>query len=222
MKDHWHNTCPKCGELKYRRSKFCMKCHTEALQLKPSKHKKDKCACGRDKLVTSKRCRGCSTGKDIELAEYRGRNKADLPSPALGTVGRDWLIQFTAILLGDGCIHARLSPGGTLSLNLFIRLRADDVGALEEIQTALGGSVKVARPAGKSPEAIWSVTKAKDIRTILEAVQGSVIIPMRKTTEFAIALEFLRWRSSASFHRVDRSTIAEFHERLRVAKLLDS
>ncbi len=220
MKDYWHDACPKCGRRKYHRSKLCVKCRSEERPPRPSKHQKDTCECGRPKLVTSQKCRSCATGRDIELAMYRGRNKADLPSPAWDAVSRDWLVQFVGIFLSEGCVHTRLSPGGTLSLSLAIKLRDDDSGALYAIQAVLGGSVKHYGPKVSKPQATWTMTKKDDIRALLEAMQAAVVVPMRKATQFEIALQYLRWRDSVGFHHVDRAHIAEFHERLKAAKEL--
>ncbi len=221
MKDYYHKPCPKCGSPMYHSSELCVKCRS-ASSAKVSRHPKDACPrCGRPKLVSSSVCFACHLGKDFDPAPYQGRTKTDCPSPDWNLATRDFLVQFAGIFMSEGCLHCRLSRDKTLSISMAIKLRLDDADCLKLIQSVLGGSFKTyIRPGNHSPEAIWVCTKRDDVRAILLAIQPLIVIPMKKTREFDVALEYFAWRDSVGFHHVDRAKIAEFFQRLADLKKL--
>jgi hypothetical protein len=217
VKDYTHNICPKCGGKKYYRSPMCWSCRNPNPKL--SHHHKEPCPkCGRPKLVSSVICKACVSGTNVVLAEQRPVHRKPLPSPDWEKASHDFLVQFTGIFMGEGCISAKKTSVGTMHIRMAIKLRADDIECLKLIQSVLGGSLASRQRSGSSPQAEWTISNASDIRPLLEAMKSTVVIPMKKAREFDIALAYFKWRDSVEFHHLDRDMVDEFVSQLSAAK----
>lgn len=129
----------------------------------------------------------------------------------------EFLLQFIGLFLGEGCVRLHKNKGGTVSVQMAIKLRSDDLPTLKEIHARLGGSVHVSKPSFRkqNPEATWSIHQQDDIETILRLIRPLITIPMRKVKEIDLAIEFVDWRKSQPFHNLDREKCDEFLRRIQ-------
>lgn len=207
--------CPSCGGRKTANSKLCLKCHYSSTV--PRRIKVPCPQCGRPKLKEAQLCMSCRRQRD-DLPELPGKNiqRESLKGPDWDSITPQFLHQFLGLFLGEGCMRFKMNKIGTIALSMQIKLRADDLSALEYIQKHLGGSTAVNNRAGNrgNPEARWGLYQQSDIYDLLVALEPLFSIPMKKTQELRLALEYIRWREAQLFHSLDRDICRQYHERL--------
>lgn len=215
----WHPqsdfVCPSCGGHKVAASKVCLKCYYSSTF--PRRVKEPCPQCGRPKLKEAQLCMSCRRQRN-DLPELPGKDvqRQSLKSPDWDHITPQFLHQFLGLFLGEGCMRFKMNKIGTISLSMQIKLRADDLPALEYIQKYLGGSTAVNNRASNrgNPEARWNLAKQSDIQDLLIALEPLLLIPMKKTQELRLALEYIRWREVQPYHGLDRNVCHQYHERL--------
>jgi hypothetical protein len=211
--------CPSCGGRKNAVSKVCLKCYYSSIS--PRRIKEPCPQCGRPKLKEAQLCMSCRRNRDdLPVLPGKEPQRESLKSPNWDLITTQFLHQFLGLFLGEGCMRMKLNKIGTINITMTIKLRADDLPALQYIQEHLGGSTGVQNRAGGNgnPEARWSLSKQSDVYDLLIALEPLLLIPMKKAQEFKLALEYIRWRETQSYHGLDRDVCQEYHERLMVLR----
>ena len=217
------HVCPECGGKKYRTSKLCYNCHRNSLGTKSHRthHRKDSCPqCGKPKLKSSKLCFSCSTGRFLEtLPGLADRKKATAREPNFASIADAWMYYFVGLFMGEGTVRFHKNKGGTLSVTMNMKLRADDAPVIMDIWQKLGGGYGIhnSHPSTSSnPTADWRLCTQETVWQLLNLMLPYLeVTPAKKAREIDLALEFLRWRQAQPFHGLDRARCQEFYERMR-------
>jgi len=214
--------CPNCGGKKYPTSKLCYKCYRESLGKKGRRthHRKDACPqCGKPKLVSSELCFSCSKGQLFEtLPGLADRRKAIARKPDFDSITDAWMYYFVGLFMGEGTVRFHRNKGGTISVTMNMKLRADDDAVIVDIWKKLGGGYGIHnshRSIKANPTSDWRLCTQDTIwKTLNLIVPFLEITPAKKAKEIFLALEYLEWRQDQPFHNLDRAKCQEFYDRM--------
>lgn len=211
--------CPKCGSPKLAKSVICSNCYAANTALRRAKgHLYEPCPkCGQDKDVRAKTCRRCYGIRSTK--HPNPRNFA--PRPNLGIVTQEWLLEFRGFFLGEGTAGLNFCKGSTnglhsVTVELTVTQRADNLPYIQEIANHMGGNVRLAKEKGKNQMCYWHLSGLDNCLTVLELLYDPTNLH-RKMEDIALCIEFIKWRKAQPLRLTPetRATAKDYVYRLR-------
>lgn len=212
--------CPSCGSTKRTGSLLCWNCYNSNPTGK-TKHPKKPCpVCGRPMLKSSLVCASCAHKKEVNILANKERVRQRSLEPNWQLVTNDFLHQFIGLFLGEGSVsfHRNKNCDTALSVRMSIGLRCDDIDALRFIQERFGGSLRIDTNGRTNPVARWNLYHLEYIEKIFRLIRPMIIIPMRKTKEIDLVLEFIDYRTKRNIRQLSSETATDFFNRMQALR----